>query len=67
MSSHQTIESSNSLFGLSDPDIIEGEGIRIEINVAEFLWADDIEEACTFYDKVIEYAKRGKKKLRGKK
>jgi len=64
MSSHQTISSSNSLCGLAYPDIIEGEGIRIEINVAEFLWADDVRETIAFYDKVIEYAKRGKKKLK---
>lgn len=62
VSSHQNIKDSNSLIGLADPDTLE-DGVRIEINVAEFLWADDADEAIAFYDKVIEHARRGKKKL----
>lgn len=63
MSTHGTIKSCGSLSGLSDPDIIEGEGVRIEVNVPEFLWADDVSEAVEFLESVIRHAKSGIAKL----
>ena len=62
MSSHSDIGSSNGLSGLADPESFD-EGIRIEINVADFLWANSADEARNFYDKVIEHARCGKEKL----
>jgi hypothetical protein len=67
MSSHGTIEAHGFLYGLADPDVIEDEGVRIEINVPEFLWADDEAEAIAFLDKVISNAQAGKRKLRAAK
>lgn len=64
MSTHGTIKHCGRLPGLADPDLIEGEGICIEINVPEFLWADDIDEAMDFLNSVIKYAQAGKRKLR---
>lgn len=66
MSTHGTIKLHGCVPGLADPDIVEGQGICIEVNVPEFLWADDIEEAIAFFDAVIENAKAGKRKLRKK-
>jgi hypothetical protein len=64
MSTHGTIKRCGSLPGLAHPDLVEGEGVVIEINVPEFLWADDLEEAIDFLDKVIKRAQAGKRKLR---
>jgi hypothetical protein len=64
MSTHGTIKYCGNLPGLADPDLIEGEGIQFEINVPEFLWADDTQEAMEFLDRVIKRAQAGKRKLR---
>lgn len=64
MSTHGTIKLHGCLSGLTDPDLIENEGVRIEVNVPEFLWAEDIEEAMDFFDVVIKNAQAGKRKLR---
>jgi hypothetical protein len=45
------------------PDVIEGEGIRFEINMPDFLWADDKKEALAFLDRIIQSAQEAKRTL----
>lgn len=63
MSTHGDIKRFGSITGLAYPEYEEG-GICIEINMPEFLWADDVEEALDFLNKVIKHAQAGKRKLR---
>lgn len=63
MSTHGNIKQCGNLDGLRVPEI-EEDGVCIEINVPEFLWADDEAEAIAFLDKVIKNAQIGKRRLR---
>jgi hypothetical protein len=72
LSTHEVIDK-YTMQGLADPDYIAGQGVRIEVNVSEFVWtnASDVKEAkkeaIEFLDQLIQYAIKGKRKLRERK